>query len=424
MAAFEKSRSLLVRVLRTRVDPPQRVRAIVLRRRSELAEFVDAKVLGLTTFDERGPLIVAASTAAFVEAAPDLRTMTHELTHLFAAHAFARQPRWFAEGLAGYFETMVPGSGTRLAEVGAPNLPLLEFVRYHGVLPLETLWAWPTAGLDEAYASSWAWVHFLSNRYPEAFASFELALADAVEPRQAWTAAFASHPAQRLERELQGYLESGAYDVTQVPLDERSVHVTTQPLSNAEVHALRARLRLLTSDGAQAHEHALADVTMALRLDPMNVQATELRVQTALASERLALARAFLEQHPMEPTAWKLLARALPQSEAREAWREALARAPDDTEALLAVARGDLLAFHPDLALPLLTRVVVAEPWNTAAFAAQAIAFAVLQRCDEALDAHLHAQEVMPDDAPDAQRHRVEEAALAIRSSCRAPRGR
>lgn len=425
---LEKARKALLLAMNTRVDPPERLTAIVLRSRSELAEFRD-HILGFMTFDDRGPLIVVAGTAYFVESAPDLRVVTHEMTHLFAAHSFARQPRWFSEGLAGYLETMLSNTGTNEVLLGDAHLERLEYARYSGVLPLAALWTWDPKKLDEDYASSWLWVHFLINRHPEELGAFEAGLANAVEPRRAWAEAFGRLSDPVLEQELERYLMGGAYAVTRVGLGEVSQALTERALTAADVHALRAQLSALAHNDVTPEERQRRvqhELTTALRLDASNVRAAELQIlATSDGAVRLTRARALARGHPTHARAWKLLAQSLAvpgvanSAEAVQAWRTALSGDPNDPTALVAVALEELRARNLDQAQSLAEYAVQSAPWNPSALTCLATVLAARGRCAEAISAQQQGLEVLGDAADKATRKTLQARLGTIERSCR-----
>lgn len=46
--------------------------------------------------------------------------VTHELTHVISHNVIANQPAWFAEGMAGFFETVRLDERRSTIELGAP----------------------------------------------------------------------------------------------------------------------------------------------------------------------------------------------------------------------------------------------------------------------------------------------------------------
>ena len=116
----------------------------------------------------RNPLaqpVMVLSTSSLDDAA---HIVTHELTHVIAFNVIPDQPRWFSEGIAGYFET-VRVDGDKI-EVGRPLEHRFAQIRRGGLVPVAQLFACDAAECTDArfYATSWALVTYLINTQPEA----------------------------------------------------------------------------------------------------------------------------------------------------------------------------------------------------------------------------------------------------------------
>ena len=109
--------------------------------------------------------------------------LRHELAHYLAFHVLVRQPRWLAEGLATYLQTVVVGTyqGKPAAAVGLPPR----------TVPLDLLGAEPASvgkllrGEDLDYLWSGLLVHWLVNQRSDEFADYQQRLARAEEPMAA-----------------------------------------------------------------------------------------------------------------------------------------------------------------------------------------------------------------------------------------------
>jgi hypothetical protein len=96
-------------------------------------------------------------------------TQAHELAHYLSRFFLLRQPRWFAEGLASFLETVHLEEGGTKAVFGKPDGEALGYIQSGGQgrgrpwLGLKELWRWdqpgntPPQDLSPLYASSWLW---------------------------------------------------------------------------------------------------------------------------------------------------------------------------------------------------------------------------------------------------------------------------
>src|SRR5439155_5383116 len=70
---------------------------------------------------------------------PEHRIATHELTHVISYDALPDQPRWFAEGLASFFETVKLDEHYNVVQLGAPMPGRASTLLHHGPLPVAQL---------------------------------------------------------------------------------------------------------------------------------------------------------------------------------------------------------------------------------------------------------------------------------------------
>jgi tetratricopeptide (TPR) repeat protein len=328
--------------------------------------------------------------------------VAHELSHYVAYQAFIRQPRWFAEGMATYLETVGKDGPEGQWSVGAPPdraryLPLqLRQVRY----VLE--WTRSTGQDGSLYATSWLLVHYLVDFRPEQFGAFQERLARAEDPAQAWDAAFpewsldAPGGTEKLDRALRDYLKAGTWKRRPVPVAGSTYSFTDRLLNAPEVHALR--LSLPHRWDARALE---AEIDEALDEDPAHVRALARRATMASKDAEL-LARRAVAGHPEDPEAWAFLARSLRSRQQRRdreaAYRRAIEKAPDHVESLVGLA-GLLFAQNRSAeALPFAERAVQEVPWSQTALLVHADVLSALGRCREAASAEYRGLDVSPSD--------------------------
>ncbi len=387
----------LHRAMRLDVPPTARVETVVFRSAGELQEVIEHdRIVGFWRTDWRGPLILMGGQSSLTGSDSDLATVKHELTHFVAAHHFGRQPRWFAEGLARYFETLTVDGEKKLVRSGQLESDSLYKVRMERLLPLEKLWRWgppgsaPAAFESAAYASSWLWVHFLVNQHKERWKGFLDRLRQREEPRAAFEASFAG---VELDEATQRYLELGEYRVTIAPLGAADTRLEVAPFADADVHALLARL---APSASKANE-----LSKALQLDPGDVRALEEQAHEQKdKARRLELARALTTQHPTA-AGFRILAAALPRKPEHRAERiAALEHAaeldPDSPLVTVDLARAYRENNQTKSAASAAARAVELMPWEPRAWFEHGVNLAAAGKCAEAISAGRRALELLP----------------------------
>jgi hypothetical protein len=178
--------------------------------------------------------------------------LRHEMTHQLAAEVFARQPKWFAEGLADFLEVAYYSDDGRSIVLGGVNTEAyLSYKRVRRVTLRDALdWERGVASLSDTdaeglYGTSWFFVHWLYNTHPEQLGRFEDELGRGTEPRLAFERAFSKFDADAVDRELFEYQRHGKFDVIEQPLVETKLSPESlqEELLNADdVDSVRATL--------------------------------------------------------------------------------------------------------------------------------------------------------------------------------------
>lgn len=371
------------------------------------------------------------------------QTVAHELAHHVSRYLFARQPRWFSEGLAQFVQTVGRVRGETAAPLGshvvrgdrdgggrwAGGAPaeLVEFLHVErGSMPLDLL-AWvgrPGKGEGARYyAWSWLLYHWLWNTRPKEFSAFTARLSEAEDPASAWRAAFPDLDPTRpgaldeLERKLDLYRRNGRfmrYAVKATP----DTRFTVAPLPPAEVHVLlsEVRRRPLTD------EQFRAEMEEALREQPHHPLAIAATV--ADLARRAEALRAAAAARPDDWRAWLLLGQALDR-EKEAAEKEAALRKAVALNAGGATARNELawLLVHTGRAkeaLPHANAALDLAPWSAAIVDTLAVTALELGKCREALVLAQRALALVPDEANE-QRARLVETLARIEARCPAP---
>jgi tetratricopeptide (TPR) repeat protein len=426
---LEKHRRALLLSWGPDFDPPGTVEVILLRNLNELREFTQGHAAGFAGTTERGPLLVMGGNGFVLEDSPDLRLQTHELAHYLSNFVLLRQPRWLAEGLAQYLETIHIKPSTNEVVLGRVSGWDLGYVKAHGWLDIDELWGWDQRGLLSAaeqqqyYASAWLWVHYLYNVHTERMEEFQTRLANAEDPKKAWETAFRG--VQDLKGELRTYVTSGRGAVFTLPLPPVPTKVDVRPMETADVHAVRALL-YLRSPGEftreQRLENAKREVAQGLKESPTNVNATILAAQLGGDAVTLEAVRALVQANPDNGRAWDLLADQLgPKGEVKEA-EEARKRAaellPNDANILNSLAWHYVQTREPVKGLAAAQKAVALSPGDSAILDTHAALLFQLDRCPEALGMQKRALDMLHERASESMRQSLSERLQSYQAKC------
>lgn len=245
------------RIFRTANDPE--LHATVLLLRDEVAwRYVCPKGPRSGTDDVRGFIhggdtlpIVGASLANTHTTA--LRSLYHELAHLFIDEFLPFHPFWVSEGLAEYLATFevddgrlklgkVPGDRSDLLRV-APLIPIADLVS----LTPEDLRHESSRRVDMVYAESWALVHFLVNGADgELRPGFERYLATLSRGADARLDELLGRPLEDVGNDLRFYVKKGLYRFRELAAPDLVLtpRVGLEPLATADGAAIMALVRL------------------------------------------------------------------------------------------------------------------------------------------------------------------------------------
>jgi tetratricopeptide (TPR) repeat protein len=358
--------------------------------------------------------------------------LKHELTHHLAFSIYRREPRWFAEGLAQYLETMRVSEDGRTATLGDINLVALRFYKKHLDLGVADVLAWGGAlgAKDDAtnfylYGLSWLLVHWLNNTHPQDFARFQVLLGRGIEPDKAWTAVFGRLDTRDIDEKLHRYSRDGDYHVSVVPIPAAPEAVSVRPLASAEVHVARATAALAgagnRTDASPQLVLAESEVALALEDDASNVRGLRMKAGFVPPEARLALGRRAALAHPEDGLAWLTLGEALPSTpeswdERAAAFRKATTLLPGSPTAFKKLALLYLERGNSKDALEVAISAAGMAPFDAAILETLAVALAGVGRCTEALAMAARARDAEPQ--KDVPRSESLESRASIRKWC------
>lgn len=274
----------------------------------------------------------------------------------------------------------------------------------------------PEDSLYGYYASAWAWVHFLQNRYADQFERFWYDLGSGIDPHGAWAHAFGGLNRDRLHRELLHYLDGGRYAAMIYRLERQPTRHRERILAPAEVHLVRARMAAVGPSNISPEERAAAveeELRVAVALDPENLDTAN---WWRLAREpdparRVALARKLTEIYPNKPEAWRALATATHAAGGEDlvpVLKKAVQIVGEDAELLVLLAREHTRERRLDEALVAIERAERAAPRDPEVLELYATVLAALGRCSDAVPVQKRALGALPETTTSARQNRIQ----------------
>lgn len=336
----------------------------------------------------------------------DPEVLAHELAHNLSWHLYARQPQWFAEGLAQFVQTVASPDPARRGWAG--RVPRIRAERCTAApsVPAKELLTWQRGLLPEQVMARqlWSWVlyHWLWSEHPGELAAYQRRLAAGEDPVASWAAAFpALDPATRdlgaLDEALRRHCARGDLPALRASATARAAF-TEAPITAADVHVLLVETRGywevrshwdLPEEVSDALEAAARpDLEEALAEDPAHPRALS-RVADLERLRAAPLLRRACAARPGDWSAWFLLGDALEDEEdlegAEAAYRKAAALNADSapTHNNLAWLLGN--AGRTEEALPFAERAARLAPWDPSVLDTLALVLDGQGACPDAL---------------------------------------
>jgi hypothetical protein len=415
-------------LFRTPPPMPGLVRVVVFKRQDEFQTFAPEprrageRALGLYQVIAGEPTIVIPGSLDELQRV----TLAHELAHHLLARIFARQPRWFAEGVATWIESVgVTGPDSPPSVGNVPPHRVRDVYPYHGGAG-ELLHA--TGGLPSArhYGVAWALVNYLMNVRGREFGALQARFQRGDDPQAAWRELFPEwDPAspegmKALDKAVGQHVGGGKFAYHELKLEKDHPEPTERRLSASEVHGLRLALPRVGDAGKKPEVAARilqAEVEEVLAEDPGNVAALAIRT-AAKPEEAAALAARATQAHPEDSRGWLLLAKASEGPARDAAFHRAVETSPQQSFALNELAWELVKAEREGEAIPIAVRAVAIAPWDGAVLDTLAAALQGVGRCAEALTVQRRASDVIADGASEEARKPIIARLEALEASC------
>lgn len=304
-------------------------------------------------------------------------TNAHELVHLVTVFWLPRQPRWIAEGLAGYLED------AEFISYDVVRMGRWKQIRSQGlsVATLEELWAWDLVRetgdrQTDLYDSAWAWVHYLNNKDEVRLAKLWKALATQPSAKDAFASVFPPAEWKSLHQRVEAYVEAARFRGWQTTLPREPQLSPVRTLEPWEVHLLRREL--LEAEGSRRAETRQARALVTGPEPAELTLATYEEHRGPLRSEVLAVL-------PEDPRAFRVAAGSpdVSPSQRFSLIERAANQAPSDANAQDAFCWA-ALDRNDKRALAAGERAIALAPWWTSPYLCRESSLARQGRCAEA----------------------------------------
>jgi hypothetical protein len=288
---------------------PGRAFVIAPRDSAELHEFLSSQ-FGAIAFPSTNALHQAfAVLPAATFASDEDRVAAHELTHVISYAFIHHQPRWFAEGMAKFLETIDIDEKNGVVDLGRePTQRGPGRMVIHRLVSLAKMFQCAELRCADVafYATAWAFFTYLVNTHTAELDRYIDLLAKDTEPQHAWDQVFAGVDLEQLDADMRRWLTTGKHVVVHLKVAFAEVPIAERMLTDADVYAVRAVMRFHLRSG---HD-AMKDVRAALALDANNVLAHVIGYEVTHQIDAGA-ARATASAHPDDWRAWWLVAAAV-----------------------------------------------------------------------------------------------------------------
>jgi len=407
--------ALLVAGWHSSVEKAGRTQVIALADGRELEEYALKGIEGFVASDAFGEPIMVVNGDQDPE---EQRFLKHELAHVISNEFLVRNPRWVAEGVACYLETLRFDRRSGKVVVGEPAKERVEYLSYRPVqsfaLTMRLGREAERMSASEGWAfetGAWALVHFLVDERGKDFDAMLDRLAKGEDQYYAFSASFPDLDEGALRAGVGAWLKGGKVRIFLVDAPRWAGPVGERTMPRAEVYAVLGDLMRLSPGYASTPEREQRErslLALALAEDPGN--------PLALRLTESADAGAATAAHPDDWRAWLLWAdrhnHDLPAS------RKAADLAPDNPTVLARLALAEEGAGRGGDALRHAARAVELSPGRSDLLAVYATVLAANGRCSEGNGYAQRAIDVLPDGAGPAAVTALTQTRQAIGEHC------
>lgn len=371
---------------------PARIGVVAVASERELHEFLGERVDGMAgtnRFGERMILVHGDGNLLNSE------VVKHEVTHALMQEYLVSNPRWVAEGIASFLETLDIDRDKRVAVRGASQWQRRRWLRDHDAKGIN--WSLQIMGMGSNFKNydgyafetlSWGLVHWMVDIYPQKFGVFLAGLSRGEGMWKAFSEAFPAFTEAQIARAMGQYLS----DSTVMLKDRFQIApwggaVAQRKLGRAEAHALRAELFAYFANQANSPSRFDEELAFARAADPANP------LMLALSRNRPDLKPA-IDRHPDDWRSWVVWYDANEKDLA--AIRKAAQLAPDNPGVLARLAVAEQAEGHSTEAVADAERAAAIFP-GPFVLHSLATVYDRVGRCSEATVQEERAIEALPD---------------------------
>jgi tetratricopeptide (TPR) repeat protein len=395
--------------------PPTRTQVIMLADDRELQDYAMKGLQGFVAADAFGEPIVVVSGSQDPE---EQRFLKHELAHVITNQFLVRNPRWVAEGLACYLETLRFDRKRGQVVAGEWSIDRVQFLRDHQVFSYSAIlrtgrefehmsalegWAFETG--------AWALVHWLVDQRAKAFDDMLERLARGEDQFYAFSSAFPDLTEATMAAGVSAYLKAGKARLFMAVAARWKGAVSERALPAAEVYATLADLQRLSPGYPHTPERDLRKgslLALALEADPGHPLAIKLSDTADAATATRA--------HPDDWRAWLVFADKNQRDLA--ALQKAERLAPDNPAVLTRLAVAEAAHGDHPLAVQHASRAVEIAPGRSDLLAALGAVMVDAGRCEEGAGFVQRAIDVLPDGAGPRAIAALKETKRAVEEHC------
>jgi len=395
--------------------PKSKTQVIALADDRELQDYAMKGIQGFFAPDAFGEPVVVISGSQGPE---DQRFLKHELAHAISNQFLVRNPRWMAEGLACYLETLRFDRKRGKVVVGEMSADRLEYLRDS---PVPNYWAILLTGREAEHMSArqgwafetgaWVLVHWLVDERGEAFDSMLERLSKGEDQHYAFSKAFPDLTETSMKAGVAAYLKGGKIRIFRAEASRWQGDVDQRMLPAGEVYAILADLQRLSPGHARTVERELRKQSLlaqSLQADPGNPLAIQL-------SEDLDPAAA-TKAHPDDWRAWLVFADK--HDHDLTALQTAHKLAPENPAVLDRLSWAEARNGDRAAALRHATRAVEIAPGRSDLLAALGGVLVDAARCPDGLRSIQRALDVLPDGADPAAIGALKKTQRLIEEHC------
>jgi hypothetical protein len=295
---MEVHRQVVLGIALNNAESHAKILVLALRDAEEVGAYVPKQFVAFA-WGTPNPIRMPVITLNATTPEHDIHIVTHELTHAIMFPVIPHQPPWFAEGLAGYFETAYVHADHESVDLGKPLDYIIQRLHTGRRTTVAELFACDQHPCmdDGFYAMAWALFAYLVNQHQAQLLALTHRIGELPRGawKQAWAETFSGVTPEQLDHEVAVWLAHGTHQEMHYALKVRPTSVSERPLSDKGALAARALLGYMWHPQEQATSTA---VDTALAADPGSLVASLLKASMLHTAPTPEAAHVVADAHP------------------------------------------------------------------------------------------------------------------------------